>query len=505
MVEAERGLRKAWEGVRRDMGHPALREPVLEDTGSVGTAYIDMAKKRIVVDPKFITRIRRPGEEDDHVHRLVQMHEVGHYRYHPYDAVTVLREINALMSFEGGSLDKDAANGIRLLFDDVVDNSFLILNNKGEEISELYARMVQGKPPGKALSLTLAYYSAISGLDFGVGKEDLDPGLAGKLDLMQRIDFLDRGNVESNITRFARIITDINEEQGGGGGAGESGCGGVSIESFGKDEVEKALKRLARELTPEEFRKLSEAVGASVTDDVSASVEHYKSIASQYPLKVLGAPIARADGLYPERMTEWQVGDDFRKINPYRSFGIIAPGITKRWVYSPGEAHGEQERVPDSIIILDSSGSQVNPVTQTSTAVVGAFAVAMAYLRNGATVDVINFSEKSSVKTYSRDDLVYRELVRYFGEGTQPPVRQLAGLVRDGSKDVTVITDGFAGARSDVEEFMRLLDEIGRTNRVSFINMGAIPENVGGYGNVTYHEVSRNEDIGAIIIGDLRW
>jgi hypothetical protein len=516
--ELNNTLKKVWKEVRRGMGYPLLQEPSIGPTYG-GTAEINLYTKRIVIDPGFIEMFRSNGMEYDKILAGRMKHEVGHYRYHPYDLSMIFLEMNALKSYDNGEVGGPVANQIRLHFDDIVDNTMLITKGQANEIAESYRILAKKGLKNPVLTLSYAYYSQVSsGLGFGITRNELSKEMQERIDNLKRIDFLDRSNSHINIRLYARVINDMLKKDGQGEGDEEgAACMGMDLNKFSGAEIKKALADISNKVSIDDFKRIYKFAltlngmkedKMDAKDEVDVSIEYYKAIAEKYHIKVLNLPITSSESQYPSTMREWELSSDIRKLNIYRSFGKLMPGITKRWVYAPQETYSDKKKLPNSIIIIDSSGSMPNPVTSTSNAVVGAFAVAMAYTSNSANVDVINFSCSSSETKYKGEMDAFKALAKYIGGGTTPPVEKLEQAISDEKKDITVITDGFNGAdESTINAFMHLLNEMGETNRVSYISIGVSTneEYRRKYANIKFHDVDREEDIGSIILGDMRW
>ncbi|MEM5881795.1 MAG: hypothetical protein QXJ14_03710 [Candidatus Aenigmatarchaeota archaeon] len=506
-MEMKNILEKVWERERKELGFLPLKNPRIEKREGF-TAYIDLRNKEIVIGKKFIEDLFNAGMNYEDIFKGICRHEGGHYRFHPYDVYTILLELYALKQYDEGKFGGKKAEDIRLFFDDVVDNMYQIVNSRDHGLDRLYKGMPPIYKQSRVMKLLCAYYSEMSGLDFGVSIQDLDNDLKNRLEKLKKIDFLDRNNLTLNIRGFARLIVDLLDDKY------IYTCEGIGLNLFDEEEMEKGLRKIAKEVSPKDFEEIYKYVkvrckhGEDENISIKANVEYYKTLAIQYPIKILGIPLSNTVS-YPEQMKEWEIGNELKKINIYRSFGKIFPGITKQWVDSSYKTYGDKKKIPDSIIVLDSSGSMINPKGSVSQALVAAFSIALAYLLNNAKVDVINFSNGATVKPYKSAQSVFETLVIYKGRGTEPPYKELEELVKDNNKDVTVITDGFEGASNeDIERFMKVLSKIGKKNRVSFVYIAVNKdeyEQLKKYDNILFHYVERNDDIASIILGDVKW
>jgi hypothetical protein len=508
-------LYEAWTETLKIMGSPPLLLPCFQTVTRSHTSEIDMKTKQISIDTGFFGMLLGKGLSEKDAFQALCMHELGHYRYHPYDLATLLLELNSLKYNDEGKFGGPNANSIRLLYDDFCDNLWLLRMIKEPKINLLYRTIDQdNKMP--AIVIMRAYLQSVSGVDFGIEESKLSEEMQKKVAALRKIDFFSREANLENISRFAKIMMDIAAEEEENLG----GCGGIDIKDFAEQDVEQAMRKIVDQVTKDDWEGIkkwvdeqSGNIGTKLRTDreekkMKASVEYYKTKASLYPIRILGMRYV-VEGTSKAGIDNFNTGDRISSLNPYRSFGIFIPdsGITKKNVYAPSKKFVPSKKVPDSIIVLDSSGSMPNPITENSNAVLGAFAVAMAYLKNKGNVDVINFSSAAKTVKYRDSETVYRTLVDFLGGGTDPPVKELTDLLKENKKDITVITDGFAGADSSmVKQFMQLLDSAGQTHRVSLVYIGKNPpEEFTSYRNIKFHVVTRETDIASIVIGDIEW
>lgn len=525
-------LPEVWKAICRDFGRPALRTPKIKDDPS-GTASINIMSKDITLDPAFLQQMVRKGMDPDQLLYGLLSHEVNHYRHHPYDLATLLLELHALSYLDGGKMGGPKATQIRLHFDDLIDNSNLIVKGKSDSIACVYSNM--DTPAGSILSLSLAYYRAISGDDHFDSNSTSVEGFAERLSKMVNIDFTNRSNIMAKVTAYAKIVEDMLENGGNGGSGRQNGtgkdeagskseggcsdeddtglgiCKGIDPKQFDEKDLEKAMKEVAQKVSPKEFDKIKKyaesIISHSDQNPKTASVEFYMALAERHGIKVEPTPIVSSNTTYPSGLREWEIGSGVKGLNLFKSGGRIITGLTKQWQSESMHTFGSKKGLPDSVIIIDSSGSMTDPTTSISNAVIGAFSIALAYTRNGAKADVINFSDSSSVTEYKSELDALKALVEYRGKGTNPPVAKLLGLVADTKKDITVITDGFGGAgQGSIDNFMKIINEIGKTNRVSYVYIGGdVSEIAAKYPHVQFHSVSTADDIGSIVLGDMRY
>ena len=512
-----------WIETLKLMGRPPFASPSFSTYTNSHTAEMDMKTKQILIDSGFFKSIVERGLREEDAFQAICMHELGHYRYHPYDLATLLLELNRLKYKDGGKFGGQKADSIRLLYDDFCDNLWLLRLLEEPKIDLLYRTTDQDKE-GSLILLMRAYLQSVSGVNFGVEESKLNKVIQKKVAELRKIDFFNRETNLDNISRFAEIVMDIFTEEHRDEVCGDTGfknlCGGMRIKNFSQEDIENSLRKIMNQVSKEDWEDIKKWIDqqsgnmyAKLRIDEEdrarmASIEYYKTKASLYPLRILGMRSV-IDGTSKAGIADFDIGDDMSRLNPYKSLGIFIPGsgITKKNLYAPSKKFMPKGEVHDSIIVLDSSGSMTNPILENSNAVLGAFAVAMAYLKNGGKVDVINFSTSAIAVQYSDNEMVYRSLANFWGFGTKPPTEELKKLLEKNNKDITVITDGFNGADSNsIDQFMALLNSVGRTHRVSLVYIGQkIPEEFAMYHNIKFHVVAKEDDIASIVIGDIEW
>jgi uncharacterized protein with von Willebrand factor type A (vWA) domain len=205
------------------------------------------------------------------------------------------------------------------------------------------------------------------------------------------------------------------------------------------------------------------------------------------------------------------VESPFQDVDVWTSFGKIMPGITQIWKKKEGKGRGKMERTPDCLIIIDSSGSMINPRKSLSYAVLGAACATNAYLRNNSKVAVYNFSDAPmggrDILDYNDNrEEIYHVLCKYFGGGTALDLEDLIPLIK-GRKhlDLFIITDMKI---TNLEALISFFGQI--QNRVTAVHIGENPyaarfeKAVEKRKNIQLFTVKRKEDIPHIVLGSIR-
>jgi uncharacterized protein with von Willebrand factor type A (vWA) domain len=215
--------------------------------------------------------------------------------------------------------------------------------------------------------------------------------------------------------------------------------------------------------------------------------------------------------MHPYSHKPWEIGKPVQDIDIWTSFGKIMPGITQTWRKIAGRTFGDQEETPDCIIVIDSSGSMINPRKNLSHAVLGAACAADAYLRNESKVAVYNFSDapmgNRMILDFTLDrEAIYRVLCKYFGGGTALNLKDLDPLLELAQNpDIFLITDMKI---TNLGKVINYLSNI--KNRITSVYIGGdntyalrFKEAMGDRRNINIFNVTRKEDIPRIVLGQI--
>jgi len=243
---------------------------------------------------------------------------------------------------------------------------------------------------------------------------------------------------------------------------------------------------------------------------LDADVLFYMKLAENYSLPIKKTPIEKSGSLYPYSHSPWELGKPFRDIDPWSSFGKLMPGITQIWERREGDTFGEEEGTPSCIIMIDSSGSMINPRQHLSYAVLGAACASDAYLRNDATVAIYNFSDAKAggrqILDFTRKRMkIYQTLCHYFGGGTKLDIDDIEALQHPSQPDIFIITD------MQITNLEVLIDYLnGLENRVTTVHIGEnehvrqFKRSVEIRKNISIYSIQKKEDIPKIVLGKIR-
>ena len=471
-----------------------------------------MKGKRIALSSSFISAMARDLDVRFVIEGLLD-HAVSHYIYCPWNFsahLMLYREARSVIP------DKNMARTAADRFMDVVADTHCV-SLKETPLPALY-RHLPKSPMDRAIC---ALYQKIWGVDLGV--EEFD-ALASRL---SRIPYLDRSRWPDSMRRFALLVRQLLEEEAADGHTERpSRMGAHDLNQYPPQEIEKGLKDLAAEAeSPAEFESILQdiqdaldqgrggdgrEIGLGKGKRIDFNILYYMKLAQQYALPVRKRPMAKSGALYPHHHVSWEAGKPFHDIDPWKSFGRIMPGLTKSWQRLEGEMYGREYGTPDCMVVIDSSGSMVEPRKEISHAVLGAACAADAYLRNGASVAIYNFSDAGAgderILPYTHSRMkIYGALCHYFGGGTRLFVESIRTLQTDSLPDIFLITDMQI---TNLDNLVRYLN--GCKNRITAVLIGVnkhidtFRKSMSLHPNVQIYGVENLRDIPEIVLGKIR-
>ncbi|MEM4097994.1 MAG: VWA domain-containing protein [Candidatus Micrarchaeaceae archaeon] len=507
-------LDEVWSKKRRKRLIP-LRAPTLEDEldAPLQTAYLDMGSKKIKISGRFIEELSSSGATHKDLLDGVLEHELGHYFSFPGSLANILIEINTLKD-----VPSTQSNSIINYFNDIIDNSNIIIkdNDSTKAVAVVYKAMT--KPDSSpADRLLAAYYTSIqSKYNFGASEDELDDDLKQKLMRLKTIDFVstNKETIAQRLYRFYLIMRDLVEkEREDKNRIGFDDSAGY-VKNATEEEKEKALKELSGFLDIEDYKYVYDILydqNPPCDHDSTVSkalVDYYRHKASAYPIKINGIPLDNKEKA-KEGLTEWNPSDGVKGINLLRSGGQFIPGVTKRWTDGTYTTHGTMKKIPDALIVIDSSGSMVNSLDGRSNAVLAAVSAALQYMKNGSKVDVINFSSSAIITKYKGSDSALEAIIDYQGEGTVFPAEEINHLLDTDNKDLVMITDGEVEEKY-MDNFLENINRKSGQNRMSIVyinppSMQSCQRFINKYKNIKFHFVDETEDIAKLVLGDITY
>jgi len=525
-------LEEIWPKVRKKHLYPEIPMPKVKEPSTrkeeravedeeVG---LEMKQKQLTISGAFVQQMSDKMPEKKVIEALLD-HGVTHYTFCPWDFHTHLSLYAAAKKVVG---DKELAKQVANYFIDVIADTHCV-RRRSTEIPELHRNLKKGAVDEVIASL----YQRIWGVDLGIHSSRTDD--RGHRDIVRRlarIPYLDRSRWGESIQKFGRTIKPLlieeQKEQGARGGKGERNPQGEhDLDHYSSEEIDQGLRDYARQtMTLSEFKDVVEdfsdelrgtgygmegGMGRGKGEPVDADVLFYMKLAENYSIPLRKVPVEEKGALHPYSHCPWEIGAPFQDVDIWTSFGKLMPGITQVWTKRDGRGRGKTEGTPDCLIVIDSSGSMINPRKSLSYAVLGAACAANAYLRNKSKVGVYNFSDapmggKEILNYTDRREDIYRVLCKYFGGGTALELEDLTPLIRGKKKlDLFIITDMKI---TNLEALIGFFGQI--KNRVTAVHIGDNPyaarfeKAFDKRKNISIYTVKRKEDIPHIVLGKIR-
>jgi vacuolar-type H+-ATPase subunit F/Vma7 len=517
MAELQTIASEQWRKIRRKYGNPNLPEPIVGDDGfkgtSVHTSFINLEDKQTHISESFVKMLQELGVEPEDSIEAIEEHEINHHVFCPWDLATHLRFYKEVKPItEDQKKTWHAVN----LFEDVVLNTNVVGTGQSK-LPILYRAM-----PKEGVDRVVAgLYERTWKHEMNVGKLSRDEAEAA--DRLAELPYLARAEWNATAPQFASLVLPFLKQPPGSGGA----CGHGGLDGYTEEDKIKAMKQLIKEMPKGEFQELMEdfegemekAVERYVGKDKGGIVPreakkgdllYYMLTADNHSIYINKKPVKKSGNLFPNETREWEAGEPVAEINPFASFGKIGiPGITKKWVHTDIAGSHEGQDVPDLTLLVDSSGSMVDPSEELSYAVLGAGVAADSYLRKGRDVAVYNFGHaqmgQELVVPFTRDrKAIYSGLVHYFdAPDTTIDTAKVRKLAEGRDKpDVILISDMQITNAGDV---IKYISE--GSNRFTMVHIGGTQQTAQNLRKAvdskkaTVYPVTRVEDIPKIIVG----
>lgn len=495
-----------WPKVREKHLFPELPKP--EISRSVGDVALEITSKTITLNQHFLEEYSAYLPVERIMEALLD-HGVAHYTVCPWDLYTYLTLYKSARDVLN---DKGMAVTATSYFMDIVVDTHCF-KEKDTPLPELYRHMEEKETIDRVIH---ALYQQIWGVDLNIhGYDEMTSRLS-------QIPYLDKKRWPRSIHRFSKLIRGLLKA---GGKTILLPMGQFGFGNYSRMEIDHGLNEFVMlSQDPQEFQELIEDFPEELEEDIEfdggmgfsfgwrsedANPLFYMRLAENYSLPLNKRPTKKSGTLYPFSHSPWEVGKPLMDIDPWTSLGKIMPGLTQIWERREGDIFGDEEGTPNCIIMIDSSGSMVNPREYLSQAVLGAACAADAYLRNDAMVAVYNFSDANAnqreILPYTRQRArIYQTLCHYFAGGTRLDIEDIEILQDPSKPDIFIITDMKI---TNLNDFIDYLD--GLQNRVTAVHIGdsdyaeRFKQSVRSRKNISIHFVQRKEDIPKIVLGKI--
>ncbi|UCC66709.1 MAG: VWA domain-containing protein [Deltaproteobacteria bacterium] len=512
-MDIEKTIQKVWPKVRRKHLFPQIPLPKVIEGGE--EVALEIKSKQLLISNSFFEKLKDVMEGEEIVEAILD-HGITHYMYCPWDFHTHLTLYNEAKKVVR---KKDLAQRATTCFMDVVADTYCV-KGKDTKIPNLYKNLHKTGIHEVLTSL----YEKIWGVNLGSRGHD------ERINRLSRIPYLERKKWEESIKKFTKVIQDILEEELENEQESPqrrpNPLGEHSLDNYSLEEIDRGLREFASAVEDlQEFKETVEdlkeeleeqgyatgGMGRGRGNPIDANLLYYMKLAESYTLPIRKLPIEKMGDLHPHSHMPWEIGKPFADIDIWTSFGKIIPGITQIWKKREGETFGELEGTPDCLIIIDSSGSMINPRERLSYAVLGAACACNAYLKNESRVAIYNFSDalrgnKIILDFNHEKERIYQAICRYFGGGTALDLEDTQYLLsRADNPDIFIITDMQI---TNLEKLIEFFNQI--QNRVTAVHLGhnvhstRFKEGTEKRKNISLFNVKEKEDNPKIILGKIK-
>ena len=502
-------LERLWPEVRRRHLFPEIPMPRFDSNAA--PVAMEIRNKQIILNSDYVRAMSSLLPAETVLQALLD-HGISHYTCCPWDLSTHLRFYARAKEILGeGDLARKATD----LFMDVVADTHAV-----KERQSCLPLLYKSGTRTALEELICSLYQRIWGVELGCQTDD---EIVSRL---ATIPYLDRRRWTASLTRFIRGIRPLLEDADAISQDEHTRMGQHGFQQYGPEEIDNALRELAVEAdSPEQFADIfedlqselevpnqdaGEGMGRGAGSPVDGNRLYYMKLAENYALPLRKVPMRGSGYLHPHSHRPWEVCQPFQDLDPWCSFGKYLPGITQIWERREGQIYGKKEKTPDCLVIIDSSGSMVDPRTHLSYAVLGGGCAADAYLRHDVRVAVYNFSDapaggKEYIPFTRSRSLIYKVLCRYFGGGTALDIDEVTTVAEESEADIFLITDmQITNLDQTVSRFAALKNRVTavhvgkKSGALRFIKASVKNKNISVFG------VNDTNDIPRIVLGSIR-
>lgn len=517
-------LSDIWEEPRKFWGNPHLPEPIVvnDPNDFKGTRvhgalkseleFLCLDDKQVYVSMPSIDRLLQPRNEEERNRfaELLTFHGVGHYSLIPFDLRgQIILTYNATQGLAQTGDEKKTGHAETLvnIFADVVLNTYL-LENGVDDIGDIYVRLGERKQPllqrifrpqnNEGWDVYMRTLEHLWGKDgmvvgrLGGGAETASQELA---EIFADSKY-SASRWPEQMREFARRMGPFMSERRSNknmrrfenGSSGElnnirHGCSGKEQKEY-RRVMEQSLRGEATKEKDKEkgrARYVQVVTGSGLGDVKKANVWFYRALGSQYAVQFTAVQANNQDS-HPQSPARWNPDDPISDLDIQYSAstqGRVIPGVSSyQWAREQETGLKQGEFIPDLYIVLDSSGSMVDPTKSVAPAVVGSFAASECAFNKGASVAACNFSSdgREIVVRETRDrDQIGEALVSYIGGCTNLPTTGLIRMLRrkHNPKHVLLISDSHIHNFEQALPYLRGLMQSNPQNTGSLFLVGA--------------------------------
>lgn len=450
-------FQKVWTGVKRFYGNPRLADPRVftnkseadKSMGASSLAYFDFSDKSINVHyPNLIQKLGKG------LLAPIEMHEVGHHKFCPYDLKTLLRMIN--------EADKILSNTHNAkYFENILSDTYVntdIFRRGGKSIVSVYKAM--GKDSKNQFwNVYMRSCERLWGLSEGTFSTNMSSEMQKDAKALEKLVNRTMHSIREwpdAMRRFTEIMKKYAKD------TEKPKTKGLLDNHSARDftdsrSLEKDVRGLAKELGFDQYKRVLSAAGAGSLPGTGTGAKKtacrmfYRDLARDYCIDIEQAISSRSESV-PCNPVDWDAGDDVNQLDPefsIRQMGRILPGESAfKWRSRQGSYGVPEKNYPDILIVLDSSISMPDPVARLSVPVLSSMILANTAFSVGSRVGVVNFSCDYSVLDYTgRQSEVEDELMKYLNGGTTIPGQAVLDIVEsnENKQHIVIITDAHIG------------------------------------------------------------
>src|SRR3989344_1917630 len=556
--QLEQVLQEEWDNAREYFYYPQLPKPRLVEFDPNGGS-INFENLEITLDPSYLDFFASQGITPDNSLSEILTHELTHYMKFPGSVLNIFR----LQKIALEETDAPKAKILREEFLEAQTNIFMGCVRQHPYTAPMRKLVV---PSSGFTRLMYAVYQDKWGKSIDIEVKGEDRGLVHKL---SRLDYLNKEQELDTFRDYVKLAKDWvqkelqeqeeNKKEDNGllskllglvglGNDGKS-CNTQpspnmqpSLLRFSDLEIEEGLRMFAAECENQTyFVKVVESLFGEIgVDDNSSKTiqskkyepkkenepagtsagtarrrgeigrDFYSLLAKNYTANIRKKPLEKRGGLYPYSHSPFSISDSFAEMDPFSTPGIM-PGITKKWNRREGESYGKFETVPNSIIVIDNSGSMVDPEVNISVAVLGGTVIANAYLNNGAKVAVYGFGGENYILPFTQDrNKIHAELRRYTNGGTIFSPEHLNTLIEGSDRefDLSIISDMDI---DNLNSFIKMISKMPKSHRIHLLytagnnyQVESLSCQFKDYKNIGFCPIKKKEDLHQIVLGELK-
>jgi hypothetical protein len=482
-------LEEIWDDIRALYIYPLIDIPEIMETCE-GGAFLDFSnrkKPKIFIGSHFINKTTSAGISLEEALKGINIHEIGHYMTFPKTLSTIIFCANLFYTYfkNKDGCDEKILNFMFQLYADLVNDTASVLTEKRKKdvlkFRETSQRILQDELNRDIRAVLLAYMYHQDGLDFNTaldkalsisynGEEKLEKKkeFVPYLEEMDKLDLFNEKieQLRVNIYRFGSIILEIinkykkknncNIELNTDGIDNDMDIDKILLRTS-EENLKEALREIALKVTKKEYEEIKEWLkekgllrkesdkGEKEKGNQDVSIEtsegklpidqevldYYKELSSHMPIVVAKKPIkTKKPRIVVNKTERYAVGEDPTLIIPESSSGKILPNITRKINIGRKPKTSRDYKVPNLLIVIDSSGSMPDPKEEKSYAVLAAYCAARSYHINGSYIGVINFSGKSFYLPYTRKlNDALGAISAYQGGGTKVDIQMLRKML----------------------------------------------------------------------------